>query len=1068
MDEVRFAAPLPVPRTGSVLSGAPTYEAFFQPRPALFERIDAHRRVGGAIWIAARAGAGKTALVRAYAAARGVPLVCCGPGATDADPATFLETLARTCSRALTDSALSTPAQPAGARPTLDVLLAHLPSPSILLFDDADEMSSDACVFAAIREVVETAPPGITIVVGSRRPPPPAFARLRVSGRLAVIDGAALRLDAAEAEALLRREGVRSADDLSRMAGLADGWAAGLLLLARASLPGESAVPDLAIDYVTAEVLDKLPPECRRLLVRTALLPSVTESAAVALTGDPRAPQRLQAMARDGGFVRASAEAGCVFEVHPLVRAALTAGLSRDAGSSPAIRSQYVAAAHLLADAGEVDAAFALLVDAGHWDGVVELARCHADDLVAAGRSEALEGWLRALPPACAERDPWVTFWMGACVRETHPREASIRFARAWHGFELAGAADGALLACCGVLDAASTAPAGIVAVDLWLDRLVPRIEAVVATAMSPPMESLLHGALTVLSRCRPDHPLLLPLTDRAWRLLDAPGHVMARLAAACFVLRRDLDEGDACVQSRSRRLGEALASAPDAPVRLRLQWHALEVLHLCTALEFAGARRAVDRLRSMVVAAGPGPWVADLGWCCTCLAAGTGDPRLAESAVHATADGRAGADPWHRHRTAVMRAVAALLRADPEAARNHLESEIDGLQPLRAPAAQVTFLQLAAIALAKCAAHGIAATCLEEAERIASAGGLCAASRTGCFVRAFVALMAGDVAGAEDALRSGISLARRQGCLNWGLLLTPAVTARLAGAALAAGIEPAWVREVIRTRGLLPDGPLSEAWPWPIRIHALGRFTVLCRDVEVRFSRRSQRKPMELLETLLAMGGRDVSAARVASALWPHGDGESAANALGTTLHRLRKLLDEDASVTLADGRLTLDPRLVWVDTWAFERAASECESLIASAAAPDAILHAFEAVVGRYRGQFLPANDGGPGVVARRERLQGRFRRVSESVVEGAAARSDGVRAAALCQRILDIDPLAESIHRALMRSLAAQGRHGEALEACARAERLLMAELGRGLSPATRALRRAILEAGGNADS
>jgi LuxR family transcriptional regulator, maltose regulon positive regulatory protein len=1044
----------------------PTPEGRFLSRPRLFERIDAHRAAGSAIWLAARAGAGKSALVRAYSAARDVPLLPWGPVTPDADVACVLEAFAQACSGSMPDDTSRRPVPPPGMRRQIELFLTRLPRPAILWFDDLHELPSDAFALAAIREAIDAAPAGVTIMVGSRRPPPPGFSRLRVSGRVAVLDDATLCLDAAEAEALLRREGVRSPIEASRMIDLADGWMAGLLLLARASRPVD-AVPDLAVDYVTAEVLDKLPPECRLLLDRTALLPLVSGSSAIALTGDPCASRRLQALARDSGFVRRSALLPDTFEVHPLVRAALGVRLAVAVGSSPGVRALHGSAARLLADLGQVDSAVAMSIDAGQWTDVAETLRRHAPDLVAEGRGEVLAGWLRALPPAFAERDPWLTFWLGACVRDADPRGAAVLFERAWHRFAPTGACDGALLACCGVLDAWATDPTGVDAPDRWLDRLVASLSVITASTLPAAMEDLLHAALSVLSRCRPDHALLAPLGERAWRVLEAPGHGVARLAACCFVMRLAMHRGDVRAQTRSHLLGEALASAPDASSRLRMRWHTLEVLHFCTILDFAGARRVVDRLRPMVAGAGPGPWVADLGWCLACVAAGTGDPRLAESAVAAIAGGRCGTDSRDPHRAAVIRTMAALLRGDVEAARTHVEVGFRGLDGLHAPAARVTFLQLAAITFAKCAAHDAAAACLEEAGRIDAVAGLAALTRTGRFAQAFVALLAGDAVRAADALRAGIRLARAQGCPNWGLLLTPAVTARLAGAALAAGIEPAWIREIIRTRGLLPDGPVSEAWPWPIRIHTLGRFTVLCRDVEVRFSGRSQRKPMELLETLLALGGRDVAAARVAGVLWPQSDGDSAANALGTTLHRLRKLIGEDASITLVDGRLTLDPRLVWVDTWAFERAASECESLAAAGAPPASIVKSFEVALNRYRGQFLPANEGGPGVLARRERLHGRFRRVSEAVVEIAVARSDGGRADALCHRILDVDPLAEPINRALMRSLAAQGRHGEALEVCARAERLLMAELGRGLSPATRAVRRAIGDAAGNPD-
>jgi LuxR family maltose regulon positive regulatory protein len=1056
-DDIRIAAE--VSRAGSLLSDRPFLDRPFVFHPGLFASIDGRRSAGSALWIAARAGAGKTALVRAYAETRGVPLVPCRPGSPDADPESILEAVARACPVSVPDVAVPK------VRRRLGAVLARLPGPSILFFDDLHEFPQDAFAVTLVRDIIDAAPAGVTVMVASRRLPPPAFSRLRVSNRLAVVDDASLRLDATDAEALLRREGVRTYAEVSRMLGLADGWAAGLLLLARASRPGE-AVPDLAIDYVTTEVLDALPPESRQLLARTALLPVVTESAALALTGDPAASQRLQALSRDSGFVRASGAPSGTYEVHPLVRAALNAGSARGGALSPEALAMHVSAARLLADAGQVEPAVALLVAARDWHGLTELVHRHADALVADGRGEVLSGWLGALPPSCVAAEPWLTLRLGLCHRESDPRGAAIHFEKAWQGFGRVGASDGALLACCGVVEALASSHAGFGVLDLWLDRLAPRLSAVTDAALPPAMEHLLHGGLTILSRYRPDHASLVPLTERAWRLLEAPGHPATRLAAGCFVLGRCMLHGDVRAQSRVRFLAEGLASASGAPPRLRMMWCALEVLHLCTVVDFAAARHAVERLRSMVETAGPGPWVTDLAWCSACLAAGTGDPLLAQHAVASMSDGRCDADASYHRRGVVVRAVAALLRGDAEAARNHIEAGIDVPDQRHAPAARVALLQLAAITFAKCAAHERAASCLAAAERIASGRRLGALTQSGAFVRAFVSLLAGDVAAADGALRTGIRLARAHGCPNWGLLLTPAITSRLAGVALASGIEPAWVREIIRSRSLLPEGPLSEAWPWPIRIHALGRFSVLCRDQEVRFSGRSQRKPMELLETLLALGGREVAAARVASALWPQSDGDSAANALGTTLHRLRKLLGEDACITLVDGRLTLDPRLVWVDTWAFERAASECESLVAGSASPDAIVQAFEAVIRRYVGHFLPANESGPGVLARRERLHGRFRRVSEAVAEVAVARSDGFRADIFCQRLLDIDPLAEPIHRALMRWLAAQGRHGEALETCARAERLLSAELGRGVSPATVALRRKIGDAAANA--
>ncbi len=1060
---------MPVLQDGGVPPDVPIPEAICIRRPALFARIDALRASGASIWLTARAGAGKTTLARTYAEARDLPLVSYRLSPTDADPARMLRDFARVLEGGIPGTTLvpSGPVDATSMRRLLEAFLSHLGRPAIILLDDVHLLPADAVAVAAIQHAIDGAPSALTIMVGSRRQPPPGLSRSCVSGRLVIIDGAALQFDATEAEALLRQAGVRSAGEIARIRSLADGWAAGLVLMARG--PGSpDPVPDLAFDYLTAEVLDAMPPECRLLLVRTALLPFVPEAVAVELTGDPRAPARLRALARDSGFVRVIPGTPTTYEVHPLLRSTLRARFEEDGAEYPLVRTLRVSAARRLAESGEVASAVALLREAADWAGVSALVHRHAPDLFADGRLDMLDEWLRALPTSCALEDPWWLLWAGVCVRESDPAAASWRFEQAWRGFRGQGLTEGALFACCGALGAMVPERTGFGAVDLWLDRLVAYLPWAAAAVPQPAMEVLLYGALTLLLRCRPDHDLLPSLAERASRVAEAPGHPVARLAAACFASRQRWVAGDVREQARLCTLGADPASAAGVPTRLRMAWLELEALHRCQLLDFAGARSSTDSFRKLAQEAGHGPWVIELAWCYACIAAGTGDLLLAEASVAEIERSRNVTDAWYRHRAAAIRAIASLLRRDAEAARTHLEAEIDVIDGLCAPAAEAEFLQLAAVAFAKCAAFNAAVACLAKAERIAAAAGIGALRRTGLFVRAFVALAADDAAGAESALRAGIGLAREQGCPNWGLALTPAVVASLAGAALAAGVEPGWVREIIRTRHLMPDGHPSAAWPWPVRIHALGRFSVLRRDEEVRFVGRSQRKPMELLETLLALGGREVSAARVAGALWPQSDGDSAANTLGTTLHRLRKLLGEEATITLVDGRLTLDPRLVWVDTWAFERSVSECGTLVAAGASPAAILKSFDAVLSRYRGPFLPANEGSPGVLARRERLHGRFQSISEAVAEVAVARCAPAVADTLCHRILDIDPLAEPIHRALMRSLAAQGRHGEALQICDRAERMLQAELGRGVSPATRALRRSISDAASDPDS
>src|SRR5262249_9721541 len=130
---------------------------------------------------------------------------------------------------------------------------------------------------------------------------------------------------------------------------------------------------------------------------------------------------------------------------------------------------------------------------------------------------------------------------------------------------------------------------------------------------------------------------------------------------------------------------------------------------------------------------------------------------------------------------------------------------------------------------------------------------------------------------------------------------------------ALRRGIEPEYARSLVRTRRLLPQtAPLQiREWPWAYRISTLGRFQLLRGDAPVEFSGKGPGRPMELLKVLIALGGHNVRADHIADALWPHVDADYAHKSFTATLHRLRRLLDEEDALQLRETRLDLNPAL-------------------------------------------------------------------------------------------------------------------------------------------------------------
>lgn len=269
---------------------------------------------------------------------------------------------------------------------------------------------------------------------------------------------------------------------------------------------------------------------------------------------------------------------------------------------------------------------------------------------------------------------------------------------------------------------------------------------------------------------------------------------------------------------------------------------------------------------------------------------------------------------------------------------------------------------------------------------------------------------------------------------------------ARLCSRALEEGIEVEHARELIRALRLMPDAASahSERWPWPVRIHTLGRFGILRDDKPIRFSRKAQGRPLAMLRALIALGGRDVREGAPADVLWPEAEGDAAHHSLEMTLHRLRSLLGHPEAVQLREGRLTLDPAFCWVDAWAFERLAGLSEQARATGRTDLAAGSARQALQ-LYRGAFLAGEFEYPGLVRLRERLRSKFVRTVAWLGQTAEDRGDLAAAIDTYRRGLEVDDLAEELYRRLMLCHRRRGEVGEALSAFERCRRILATTLG-----------------------
>jgi len=207
----------------------------------------------------------------------------------------------------------------------------------------------------------------------------------------------------------------------------------------------------------------------------------------------------------------------------------------------------------------------------------------------------------------------------------------------------------------------------------------------------------------------------------------------------------------------------------------------------------------------------------------------------------------------------------------------------------------------------------------------------------------------------------------------------------------------------------------------------------------EIRFARKTQKKPLELMQALIAYGGTNVAVSALTESLWPDAEGDAAYHAFENALYRLRQLLGPTGTVNLSGGKLSLDARRCWVDVWALERRLDQPRE-----GAPDSQAK-LDAVMRLYRGHFLGHDGDQPWALPARERLRDKFLRYVQSAAQAYEQAHEWKAAAAIYQRGIELDNLAEALYRGLMICQLAVGDHGEALRVYRRCRELLSVVLG-----------------------
>jgi ATP/maltotriose-dependent transcriptional regulator MalT/DNA-binding SARP family transcriptional activator len=923
-----------------------------------------------------------------------------------------------------------------------------LPQPCTVVFDNFQEMRATPEGRVAFAQGLEEIPEDVSLIFVSRTHPPPEFARLVASRRIARIDEAELRCTDEESGAILGTH--VGQQELQRFQRQSDGWVAALVLLREhlsrrgatlAESLGESR--DAIFQYFAGEIFNGAKKENQRILMLTAIPPSVTGSEAVALTGNDESPRLLEYLFRRHLFIDRRHGAETTYQYHALFREFLLEELRR---RLPREEQQKAGAqaAKLLAGRGQVGEALAIFRDAGEWETMHSLIRTHALEWARQGRAQTLSDWIETLPAAMRENDPWLEYWFGRAWIFIQPQRGRPALERAFAAFRAAGDLRGQALALNTIVAGYYYEWANFAPLDRWLPEFDRLLGGERPAELDHASELRARAAwLIVLLLRRPEDENIERCAQRLDQLIDDEGDLNVRVMAASTLFNyiNWKTEGESAA-ALVARIGPILGNPEVTPLmqvwwRTHLSfWHYINGRYGDSTVVMTEARVIAERF-------GLEAYLFEIDHAEVSALINKGE--------HAAAKARLEVMERHLSRTRRMhlpffhhvRSVLAQRLGQSAAALEDAERAVLLARELSIPALQMPhFLARLAQARAATADRDGALRAIDEAIALASPFERRSFEERRELLEVEADIAAGETQRACAGLATVFAGYRERGQFIF-MRSRPDLAGRFANFALEHGIEPGFVHTLIERNALPAPAEAGLAWPFRLRVRVLGGFELIRDGQPMRFTGKAQQRPLDLLKLLVALGGDNVDIQQLTAALWPDADGASAKTR--STRHCFACASWSTSTTRWCCRRASCRSR---VRSRGPTRGRSRRRSSPLHAAARAGTVFRVATVARRlleaYPGPLLGAEEHA-WIAKPRDALHGALRARADApgrTARGEARLEDAID---LYRRGLEADNLAEPFYRGLMRALAATGDQAEALNTFRRCRELLSIVLG-----------------------
>jgi len=580
-----------------------------------------------------------------------------------------------------------------------------------------------------------------------------------------------------------------------------------------------------------------------------------------------------------------------------------------------------------------VEEAIDLYSEAKEYKPLIKLLLAQAPVLISQGRHQRLTNWIELLPAELTEKNPWLLFWHGLGLLPSHPREGQECCIRAYELFSQLDDLPGRIYSWSTIIETFLILRAVITPLDYWISE-GEKLETLVSDKLDINLVGRFTGSMfAALVLRNPGHPKILKYQSQCEKFLQqcTDEQILAVLSTHLTISYFWFG------QIHKSKLMLASLQPPD-PTRVSpviiLGYHTIRCLLLLSQGNWTQCQEIVKETITIAKESGihiydsilltngvySGLLVGDLDTANRFL------QRVKKSLLpQALFD----VGQYHFARAWYKAEKGLFLEAASECEIAHGLAQKSG-HPF---AIGCTTLLLAQLYLE----NDEVEQAVQELEHLRDNPRLHNCNQ----IHFSMHLILADCAFSQNRSKAGYSHLKTafsqisEDGVTVPLGLVRERLAFLCAEALNAEIETETVKAFVKLVQLSPPSKTSvgEEWPWPVRIYVLGQLEVYHFDEKLILSKKTPAKVLELLKLLIATGKTKHTRESVADRLWPDSDGDKAMQNLSTTTHRLRKLLRFPDPVISEKGRLFLNSKICWIDSYYFAdllKQASQVKQLV------------------------------------------------------------------------------------------------------------------------------------------